>query len=510
MNAVRAKVEDFFARTKVAAFDARSLGAVNRDQAEYAAIASADLDHSVRALGHFPLAQVAPDAPLPLDRGVNPAWRDAIATLRDKAVKPGLGDRAVLTESDWRALLGKLEGQDAWRKNERGDAVRALGPARVNTLAASDARAKLEGLLAEEKKAEPHAHAIESVERITRYCRDLMKLANNFVSFRDFYAQDTPATFQVGTLYLDQRACELCVSVTDGGQARDDGAAREHVPPLLRAEERGGRDAHDRRGDDERRRRQPDGRPQRHLLRSQGRRLGRDDREDRRQPDQHPPGVLGAVQEDAAARRGDDREARRGGGRGGEREAREGRRSGARKSPPAKWKRKAAAARRSTSARSRRSASPSAASPPRSARCSARSSASASGCRIGILALMFAISGPSMAIAWLKLRKRNLGPILDANGWAVNAQAKLNVPFGASLTKLASIPSDASRSYTDPFAEKSRPWGTYLMITLIVGGLAAGWYAGKLDKLLPKPARRTTILGAYEDPKPATSAAPAK
>ena len=38
-----------------------------------------------------------------------------------------------------------------------------------------------------------------------------------------------------------------------------------------------------------------------------------------------------------------------------------------------------------------------------------------------------------MAIAWLKLRKRNLGPILDANGWAVNAKARMNVPFGGAL-----------------------------------------------------------------------------
>jgi hypothetical protein len=40
-----------------------------------------------------------------------------------------------------------------------------------------------------------------------------------------------------------------------------------------------------------------------------------------------------------------------------------------------------------------------------------------------------------MAIAWLKLRKRNLGPILDANGWAVNAKAKMNVPFGGALDR---------------------------------------------------------------------------
>lgn len=49
---------------------------------------------------------------------------------------------------------------------------------------------------------------------------------------------------------------------------------------------------------------------------------------------------------------------------------------------------------------------------------------------LAVVGILLLISGPSMIIAWLKLRKRNLGPILDANGWAVNAKAKLNVPFG--------------------------------------------------------------------------------
>jgi hypothetical protein len=114
---------------------------------------------------------------------------------------------------------------------------------------------------------------------------------------------------------------------------------------------------------------------------------------------------------------------------------------------------------------------------------------------LGVIGLMFAISGPSMAIAWLKLRNRNLGPLLDANGWAVNAQAKLNVPFGASLTKLAAIPADASRSFKDPFAEKHRPWGTYALLVVAVAGISASWYSAKLDRYLPNAVRRATIIG---------------
>ena len=57
---------------------------------------------------------------------------------------------------------------------------------------------------------------------------------------------------------------------------------------------------------------------------------------------------------------------------------------------------------------------------------------------IGIVALLLMISGPSMLLAWLKLRRRNLGPILDANGWAINGRARINVSFGAAMTELAS------------------------------------------------------------------------
>jgi hypothetical protein len=54
-----------------------------------------------------------------------------------------------------------------------------------------------------------------------------------------------------------------------------------------------------------------------------------------------------------------------------------------------------------------------------------------------------------MLIAWMKLRKRNLGPILDANGWAVNAKAKVNVPFGTSLTGVAKLPPGALAAKVD-------------------------------------------------------------
>jgi MFS family permease len=62
------------------------------------------------------------------------------------------------------------------------------------------------------------------------------------------------------------------------------------------------------------------------------------------------------------------------------------------------------------------------------------------------------ISLPAVVLAWFKLRERNLGPILDANGWAVNARARINIPFGTSLTQLAELPANDERSMLDPYA----------------------------------------------------------
>ena len=94
---------------------------------------------------------------------------------------------------------------------------------------------------------------------------------------------------------------------------------------------------------------------------------------------------------------------------------------------------------------------------------------------LALIGLMLLISGPAVILAWFKLRSRNLGPILDANGWAVNARARINIPFGTSLTQLAQLPEGAQRTLSDPYAEKERPWKTYAAIALMLFAALAWW-----------------------------------
>ena len=86
-------------------------------------------------------------------------------------------------------------------------------------------------------------------------------------------------------------------------------------------------------------------------------------------------------------------------------------------------------------------------------------------------AILIVVSGPSMILAWMKLRKRNLAPLLNANGWAINADAIVSVLFGNTLTDQAQFP---IVKLNDPFAKKGLSKGSKwsIAIAAIVLGIA--------------------------------------
>jgi hypothetical protein len=95
-----------------------------------------------------------------------------------------------------------------------------------------------------------------------------------------------------------------------------------------------------------------------------------------------------------------------------------------------------------------------------------------------VVGLVLIISLPSMAIAWLKLRQRTLGPILEANGWAVNGRVAINIPFGTALTDMATKPAGSKLSLDDPYEDKDaarRNQQTVLLVALLVLAAAAVW-----------------------------------
>jgi hypothetical protein len=314
---------------------------------------------------------------------------------------------------------------------------------------------------------EAEVKAIAAVDRLVRYHRDLFQLCNNFACFRDFYSRRDKAIFQAGTLYLDQRSCELCLTVEDAGKhAAMAGLAGAYLAYCDCA----------RRGSGEKMQivaAFTDGDSDNLMIGRNGLFYDRKGRDwdatiakivenpiSLRQAWWSPYKKFVRMIEEQVAKRAAAAEA------------------------ASQEKMTAAAVAVANADKTPAPAGPKKVDVGTVAAMGVAFGAigtAISALATGILrlpvwqiplvfvGLALLISAPSVLIAWLKLRKRNLGPILDANGWAVNARARINVPFGASLTGVATLPPGSERSAADPFADKRSAWPAIVVVMVVVG-----------------------------------------
>jgi len=119
---------------------------------------------------------------------------------------------------------------------------------------------------------------------------------------------------------------------------------------------------------------------------------------------------------------------------------------------------------------------------------------------IVFVCILLVISGPSMVMAWLKLRRRNLAPVLNANGWAINSDALISVLFGRSLTEQVKFPFTK-----DPLKKGMSGWAVaWLVICIAVVLGLGGWgvyrYLNR-DKVTTEEVE--AVVEAGEDAAPA-------
>lgn len=501
LDAVRVKCDDYFARCRLAAYDPRAEAALNRREEEYLEFAARDMSLTNSEVAGFPLAHVTAGRPLPLSGPINPAHVDAMKRFAAATVVPVLGARKELAEADWLTLQDRFAPFQAWAARKAGLKVEKLGEARIRALLASGAQASVEALLAQDEALQAETAGIEQVERLARYYRDLALLSLNFVSFEDFYDGKDPAIFQAGTLFLDQRACRLCMRVEDPAKhALMAGLAGAYLAYCDCVRSTTGEKmqivAAFTAGDGD------------NLM------VGRNGLFYDRQGRDWDATIVKIVDNPISIRQAfwapykkflrylEEQVNKRAAAADAEAHAK-----------------MAAVAVTAVNADNVKPPPPPPPEPKKMDVGTVAAIGVAAGAigtfatalvghalgifRMGILAtigavigLMLLISLPSVVMAYMKLRKRNLGPILDANGWAVNSKAKINVPFGATLSSIAKLPPGARRDFSDPYAEKGFPWKLVAAVLLVIY-CAFHWYVGGFDTVLPAPARSTAVLGQW-------------
>ena len=139
-QAVKAKVDDYFTRCRLAAFDPRAVSALNREEKEYLAFAAKDLTLLPPRSPLSPWRRWGRQAAA-ADRGPQPGLGRAIAKFDAEVVRPICSAaRTALTEADWAADHGPVCSLrwPGWRPR-RAPRLRSLVLRRVREILAGRA-----------------------------------------------------------------------------------------------------------------------------------------------------------------------------------------------------------------------------------------------------------------------------------------------------------------------------------------------------------------------------------
>ena len=476
--AVKDKVNDYYLRCSLINFDGDSKEIMKAKTDTMFLDENGEL-YDLEHLALLPIATCEGGKPLPLDATVNPAWRDAIADFKETVTKPLMGkDIASLSEVNWRKIEELFKPYETWYTAMPENEVSSLGLDRITEILNGGYEEKIDALLTDEESRPPVALASVELRKMLLLRRDFVELLKNFVSFEEFYTLGEKAIFQCGTLYLDGRACDLCVKVLDIAKHGTMAALSQCFLVYCDCTKRGNTDK----------------KMQIAALISNGNTdniiIGRNGVFFDREGGDWDATIVKIIENPVNIKQ-------------------------AFFSPYKKLMRliqekiaKAAADKESAVNSKLTDTVNNAKVPADSTQAAAATAAIPKKIDVGtIAALSVAISGittlvvgvfanlfklgwklpfaiililllislPSMILAYLKLRQRNIAPILDASGWAINGNTKISTILGRSLTHLPNHPPRALLSAKDPFASKKFPWKRILFVliilALIVGAL---------------------------------------
>ncbi len=474
VNALKDKIADYFTRCSLLRYD--------KDAAAAVAVSVDD----IAKIGDCPIARPEADGVLPFD-GINPAWQAAFNNLKSLVLDVKHKGAKGITEAEWSEIVGGFAAYAAWTSSKKGDAVEALGIDEVRAVLAADGKAALLALVADDLALKGEADSIDEVKKLMLLYRDFYHLLRNYVIFTDFYSNEpgVRADFEAGRLFIDQRCCELCIKVTDmskhadmaklsgmfliycGCSSKQLGKTMDIVAVLTAGEIsalRPGKNGifYDREGnswdavvtkvvDNPISIRQAFWSPYRKFW-------------------DFCVGLINKSATEKDSKITADLQAKA---------------TAAAASTPGTDA--AAADKKTTGFDIAKFAGIFAALGMALGYIGSALTKVAAGIAgiglwktlLAVVIIMLLISGPSCFLAWSKLRCRNLGPVLNANGWAINSKVLVNILFGARLTGVARYP---KLNLTDPYKEEKPKWPKWVagILLLLIVAFAVLYFTGNL------------------------------
>lgn len=215
VDALDAKMDEYFLQCDLAAHEALATGMPRLSGEEINALRSGEPGAIRQHLAQSPLAVPRADGRLHLQGAVNPHYQDQLRVLAEQVLGRVLPDAHAITRADWRTVRGVFAAYRAWRAQEPPEPFHVLTPEHLRGLLEGPLPDRLRAVIAVDQAAAPEVEQVAQLEKLILLQRWLLDLVNNFVNFSAIYHPTDNAMVEVGSLVIDGRRLDFCVKVED-------------------------------------------------------------------------------------------------------------------------------------------------------------------------------------------------------------------------------------------------------------------------------------------------------
>ncbi len=170
------------------------------------------------AMAQAPLAKPVATETLALDQAINPHFRARLEQLRAQVLTPLLGDAwsgLELTVDQWTTVNQAFSLYEAWLNAKTGGEVEKLGPEKLRAYLDGPLPERLRELIKADQAIGQELSVVQDLENLILMQRWFLELVNNFISFHNLYDPEIRALFEMGRMVIGGRVFNLNMQVKD-------------------------------------------------------------------------------------------------------------------------------------------------------------------------------------------------------------------------------------------------------------------------------------------------------
>ena len=222
VESIRPKIDEYFQQCMFVSLDERAVTQMQlaeKDLTELNYSDQAALEERAKAL---PLATPCPDVNLDLNGRINPYYREIIEKLKSAVLERVFdGELESITRQQWQEVGSLFSPYLNWIQGKKGESVEKLGIAKLQSHLESAAPEEIRKLIEKDKAVADELAEVSNVERLILYQKCLLQLAKNFVSFPYLYDPDTSSLFQMGQLIMNGTIFSFNIEVKNRAPHKD-------------------------------------------------------------------------------------------------------------------------------------------------------------------------------------------------------------------------------------------------------------------------------------------------